>query len=328
IDRGSNSMVVIDRIALDNYFAERATKIGCKFFLGHRVRQVKNNGNYWSLYIKHNNKLKVWKSKLLISAEGVHARLAASLGLPFPDKNWLFPAIQMTFEGVTDFDKDCVELFFGRNYAPGFFGWLIPVNEELVRAGVAIGRVFNGKTRLFMKRFLKKHPHLRQRFKKAKIRETYGGLVPGTGPIKKTYLDRFMVIGDAAGQSKATTGGGVNIGGYCGRLAGIMAGKIISEKLSTYRGCLDYQRKWQAQFEPDLSIMKLFRRMLTPLPDKTWDKIIQIAKETDLQGYLKNSDIDLHGTSLLQYSLAPRILMKSTHLLPQVAVSLLHGLSI
>jgi flavin-dependent dehydrogenase len=178
-----------------------------------------------------------------------------------------------------------------------------------------------------MKYFLKKHPSVRPRLNKSVLKKTYGGMVPATGPVKKTYSRGLMIVGDAAGHVKATTGGGVNLGGYAGRLAGVMTNKIIKGEISAEKGCREYQQKWRAQFEPDLTLMKLLRRMMTPLPDESWNRIIQITKDTDLGNSLRTTDIDLHGSGLLKYALSPRVLKKGLRLIPQTAVSLLMGLT-
>ena len=39
------------------------------------------------------------------------------------------------------------------------------------------------------------------------------GRIPTTGPVRTTYADNFMMVGDVAGQTKPTTGGGVILGG-------------------------------------------------------------------------------------------------------------------
>jgi len=269
-----------------------------------------------------------YRCKILISAEGVHAKLTSSIGLPIPNRKWLFSALQFEFGGIQDIESDCVELYFGRKYAPGFFGWFIPTGEDVARLGIAVAPWFSGKTRILMNYFVKKHPLIRNKLKKSKLMNSYGGFIPASGPVKRTYSTKFMTVGDAAGQSKATTGGGVNIGGYCGRLAGRMAQKIIQGELSATQGCQEYQQRWQARFEPDLTLMKLLRRMMTPLPDKAWNKIIQIAKETDIGGSLTSTRVDLHGTGLLKYALTPRVFIKSIDLFPKAAVSLLRGLTL
>ncbi|MFX0206972.1 MAG: geranylgeranyl reductase family protein [Candidatus Hodarchaeota archaeon] len=327
IDRGIEAMGVFDRPALDRYIAKRTKESGCKYKLGLRIKQIKFDGSHWQLHSMQNDKKEVHRSKMLISAEGIHANLSNSIGLPVPDKNWCLPAIQYELENIQDIEPDCVELYFGRKYAPGFFGWFIPINENSARIGIAVGSWCKGQTRFFMNYFLKKHPLLYKRLRKGKIINSYGGFVPAAGPVNRTYSRNFMTVGDAAGQSKATTGGGVNIGGYCGRLAGLMARRIISDEISAKAGCREYQQRWQARFEPDLSLLKLFRRMMSPLPDKTWNSIIHIAIETDIGKSLKSTNIDLHGLGLLKYAFTPNVFIKGLRLIPQTAVSLLHGLT-
>jgi geranylgeranyl reductase family protein len=325
INRGIEAMGVFDRPALDRYIAEHAKESGCEYQLGLRVKQIKFDGSHWYINSIQDNKKKVYRSKILISAEGIQAKLTNSIGLPFPDKKWCLPAIQYELGKIRDLETDSVELYFGRKYAPGFFGWFIPINENSARLGIAVGHWYKGKTRFFIENFLRKHPLLSKRLRKSKITNSYGGFVPAAGPVKKTYSKNFMTVGDAAGQSKATTGGGFNIGGYCGRLAGLMARRIISEEISATAGCREYQQRWQARFEPDLSLLKLFRRMMTPLPDKTWDSVIRIASETDIGESLKSTNIDLHGLGLLKYAFAPNVFIKGLRLIPQTAVSLLRG---
>ena len=55
------------------------------------------------------------------------------------------------------------------------------------------------------------HPLWKERF--SGIRETarYCGPVP-SGMVKKAYKDRVILIGDAAGMAKPTTGGGIGPG--------------------------------------------------------------------------------------------------------------------
>ncbi|MHA1995362.1 MAG: geranylgeranyl reductase family protein [Candidatus Hodarchaeales archaeon] len=325
ITRKNDSLVVLDRYILDRYLASSSERVGAKIYSDHQVREIIFARNSWKLLIRHRKKLKKINAEFLISAEGSKARLAQSIGLKTPNQNWLFPAIQYEMERLTDFETDCSELFFGNKYAPGFFGWFIPLNEESARLGIAISPIYAGKTRIYMERFLRKHPIIKMRTKKAKRINSYGGFVPASGPVKKTFSKHFMLVGDAAGQTKATTGGGVNIGGFCGRLAGKYAGKIIANEISSQQGCQEYQNQYKAHFEPNLSLMKYFRRIISNLPDKVWDDLIEIALTTDMEESLRSTDIDLHGSGLLQYVLQPKVLAKGLKLTPQMILGMIKG---
>jgi len=325
MDRGSKSMIVIDRPSLDQYFAFRTKKVGSSIQINQKITRIAFIEGSWHLSIKNKQRTFVHRAKILINGEGLHARLARSISLPVPNPNWHMPSYQCDFSHVSDLESDCSELYFGRNYSPGFFGWVIPLKDESARVGVAIGPWMKGKTRYLFNYFLRKHPELKARFRKAHIDKSYGGIVPASGPISSTFNTNYMVIGDAAGQTKATTGGGVNIGGFCGRLAGKYAKQIVTTEISSKKGCKEYERQWKAHFEPDLSLMKFFRRTISHLPDKSLDDIFKIARDTDMGKGLETSSIDLHGVGLLRYALKPNVLLRGGKITPQLMVSFLKG---
>ena len=325
INRKNDSMVVLNRNTLDQYLAECSERAGASIYTNHHVKEINFDHNKWRLLIRQEKNTKTITCDILISAEGSKARLAHSIGLYRPNQNWLLPAIQYEMKRLIDVETDCSELFFGNNFAPGFFGWFIPLNEESARIGIAVSPVHSGKTRLYLEKFLHKHSVIKMRTKKAKLVNSYGGFVPASGPVKKTFLEQFMLVGDAAGQSKATTGGGVNIGGYCGRLAGKYASKIISKDFTPLQGCREYQKQWKSCFEPELSLMKYLRRAISYLPDNVWNDLIRIAKTTQIDNSMKSTDIDLHGSGLLRYALQPKVITKGLRLTPQVCLSFFRG---
>ena len=326
INRGSNSMVALNRPSFDQYLASRAEKIGCVIHSKHRVKQIWFKDNSWVLKIKSEGKNVTHKSKILINTEGIHAYIANSIGFPVPNKKWIFPAFQRVLTHIKDLESDCCELYFGKYYAPGFFGWIIPLDSESARVGIAVSSWTSGNTRKIFQRFILKHPRLKTRLRKSEATHSYGGFISAAGPISKTYNQSYMVAGDAAGQTKATTGGGVNLGGLCGRLAGKYASKIIEGELVSDKGCREYENQWRAHLMPDILFMKYFRRGMTFFSDKTWNNLIDIAATTDIGKNLKNTDIDLHGTGLLKYALSTSVFRKGITLAPNMIFNLFQGL--
>ncbi len=325
IRRTKDSLIVLNRLELDQYLAVCSEKAGVHLHTDHHVKAMKFVDHRWHLFIKQRDHTQQFSSQILISAEGSRARLAQSIGMQIPDRNWLFPALQYEMSGLHDFETDCSELFFGNNFAPGFFGWFIPLSDESARIGIAVNPECSGRTRLYLDKFIRKHPVLNKRTKRGKVMNSYGGVVPASGPIKKTYSKQFFLVGDAAGQTKATTGGGVNIGGYCGRLAGKYASKILSGDYTAIQGCKTYQNQWKSHFEPDLSLMKYIRRMLSYLPDKLWNDLIEIARSTQISDYMESTNIDLHGRGLINYAVNPDVLVNGLRNSPHLLLSLIRG---
>src|SRR2546430_16218270 len=90
----------------------------------------------------------------------------------------------------------------------------IPTGKNSARVGLASKK---GNVKNFLDDLVK------EQWPKATIDATKSGSVLVAGPISRCWSPGFIVVGDAAGQVKQTTGGGVVIGGYSGKVAGIAA---------------------------------------------------------------------------------------------------------
>jgi flavin-dependent dehydrogenase len=77
----------------------------------------------------------------------------------------------------------------------------------------------------------------------------------------------ILLAGDAAGQVKATTGGGIFFGASCG----IIAGKNFTSPSA-------YEREWKSQFGVDLSMHRHFRSALNFLGGEPHSLILSAAK--------------------------------------------------
>ncbi|MFX0085615.1 MAG: geranylgeranyl reductase family protein [Candidatus Hodarchaeota archaeon] len=329
ISRRRSELFVLDRPRLDSYLAKRAQKLGAILQYQNSVKKIQLTiGSQWKLHYSFQRKLSSQiKSKIIISAEGHHPKISLQAGLPSPARNWYLPAIQYDLDNVSISDKEMVELYFSSKIAPGFFAWMIPLNENQARFGLAIHPYLSQGARRYLNYVIKKHPILSPKLKNGVILNSWGGFVPASGPISRTFSDGFLVVGDAAGQSKATTGGGFNIGGYCGLIAGRIASESIQRSDYSKKFLKRYQQLWRSKFEPDLSLMKLFRRALSFLRDKTLDDLFDIAIQTDLANSMhKVRDIDLHGFDILKYSLSPKVIIRGLQHSPDILISLFHGL--
>ena len=332
IDRKNSELVVLNRPKVDVRLAKYSQKCGATFLYQSQVRQVSksNDGKNW-LISGRSAKSKRFKANVnvIVSSEGHYPRISPQVGLSSPPKNWFFPAFQVELENVQDINRDIVELYFGKKFAPGFFVWLIPLNENKARIGLAIHPYLARGVRKKLIYVIKKHPILSKKLSRSKPVNSWGGFVPASGPIPRTYTNGFMVVGDAAGQTKATTGGGFNIGCYCGYLAGKIAAESISLKNYTSAFMKKYQQLWRSIFEPELSFMKLIRRCLSFLPDKTIENLFEIAIATGIDVHTqKIQNIDLHGIGLVKYSFSPHVFARGFRHIPQAAVSLFQGLTL
>ena len=265
------------------------------------------------------------RSKVVIDASGSLARFVPEAGLTPPDRKWRLPAMQYELDNVFDFPSNYVELYHGVNWAPGFFAWIIPTCGGSVRIGLATWRKDNLNIKKLLNKFMLKHPVASKKLKNAKIRQVRGGIVTATGPIKKSFANGYISVGDTAGQTKATTGGGVNIGGYCGRIAGSVAGLHVQNP-SEYPLSM-YDNEWKRLFFKELKGMEFYRKIVGNLDDKTLDRLFRAIINSSFSNSLKDTtDIDLHTFDLLKAgitSMRPSMLLTGLQTSPALTYSFL-----
>jgi flavin-dependent dehydrogenase len=116
------------------------------------------------------------------------------------------------------------------------------------------------------------------------------------GPLEHFVIDRSMVVGDAAGQTKPTTAGGI----YTCGIAGILAGKALTKSIEKNdRNLLyHYEKNWLSIFKSEFDKMLLLRKVLERLDNKAIDKLISTISKGDIDDLSKTGDFDFHSTAV------------------------------
>lgn len=204
-----------------------------------------------------------------VDASGPGSLLRARSG----QKLGVLPAVQY----VVDKAIDEVEVHF-TPLAPEFFAWAIPVGD-VTRVGIAARR---HTLDAFVKR----------RFGSPKIISRSAGTVIVGGPVQKTVIGKHLLVGDAAGQVKATTGGGVVMSLLCAKEAAC----AIAE-----RDPASYERRWRAAVGHELSAALYIRRFLDRVDKKKF--VCFCAKNAEL--LQKKGDMDFHSGVARDVALSP-----------------------
>ena len=289
VERREPVACVVNRSCFDRFLAEQAVHAGARLMLKSRIRSIKRvDGKV--LLVGDSGEV---TADMAIDAEGVVSHLIKKIGLqPLQARN-LLPAIQYDLTG-TCIDPDYVEIHTGRNLAPQFFAWVIPLNENSARVGLAC-RETNTRKRL--------QTFIKDRFKGENLTKTrtLSGLLTTTGPIPRTFHDNFIAVGDVAGQVKPTTGGGVIWGGICAVTAGETATEAVKAETFTGDFLENYQARWREKLGKEVSLTLLARRILNKLSDKTIDKVFESVKRSNLHRELsEEGDMDFQAASILR----------------------------
>jgi digeranylgeranylglycerophospholipid reductase len=164
---------------------------------------------------------------------------------------------------------------FGSEVAPSGFAWLVPVTR---------GRVPHARIGLMSS------TRIRERF--ATLLSglcATAGLNPATipsprlkmlplGPVPRTYSERVLAVGDAAGLVKPTTGGGIHYSLLSGSLAAeVLDGALRKDQLAA-ASLSHYERRWRQRLGREIRMGLAFRRIAARLSDESIDAIIELAR--------------------------------------------------
>ena len=105
-------------------------------------------------------------------------------------------------------------------------------------------------------------------------------------------------MGDAAGQSKPTTAGGIF---SCG-IGGMMAGKAIANFLESGKESelLEYQKEWTQRFGKEFEKQLFVRKVLERIENKTVNKIFENISPQIIKEISETEDFDFHTSSIIK----------------------------
>jgi geranylgeranyl reductase family protein len=297
---------VVDRTLFDKHLAEMAETAGAHYSLGLRVESLTIEDRCIKVLATGQNGKKEFSAELLVDTEGISSRLLGQMGLATFDRRLVVNGVEAEAEGVKETEEGMVDVFLGKNYAPGFYAWLIPQHEGKAKVGLAAK---HGDPREFLHRLMTKHPVASRKLRTARISRmafhpiTLGGMIP------KVYSNRFLAVGDVASQVKPTTGGGVILGLNCAKIAADVANKAVCKNDFSARSLSDYQKRCARVLGFDFRVMLRMRHVLDALSDRKLDDAIALCSKLGLDKALQGiNDIDFQGKSFLQILRSPRML--------------------
>ena len=299
--------LVVDRQVFDQRCAEIASDAGAKILTNSRLVKATVGQEGVEARFQRDGASEKCMAGLIVGADGYKSRVSEIAGLP-PAKEWI-KGIQVDLE-IED-RSDVLDVYVGSKVAPGFFAWRIPCGA-FVRVGVCVSEG-NGPPSQFLRSLLK-----RLELDDAGVLDRISGVIPIGFPLR-TYADRTMLVGDAAGQAKPLSGGGLYTGMTAATIAAEVAlaamreGDLSAERLS------EYQRRWKEEIGRELERGYLMRRAYMRLSDKRLEALGRTLDRPEVKDVLSTGDIDFPSL------LAPQMIKAAPKLLrfaPQVLRSM------
>ena len=271
INAGVPKAYVVDRALLDREMAQAAADAGAEFRPKTAVCGIQDG----KAITRGANGHEEIPFRILIAADGPRGTIARSPGFARPPV--FLAGIQA--EGVLHKEIDLVELY--PDASPEFFGWVIPNGNGRARAGLCGTMQVKERFAAFLKRTgLQSDLHL------------VTGTIP-LGVMPRTYGQRTLFVGDAAGFAKPTSGGGVYTGVRSARHAAAVAAACCEQDCFSDSALAEYERRWQEDIGRELSMGYRLFQMRQHLPAETIDQMIHAMSDPAIvQEILRYGDMD------------------------------------
>jgi len=289
--RQSPVAAIVDRSRLNVHLAEIAEASGARYLFGVRVSDILVKPGGVEVILNGQAEKRVLEAKAAVISTGFGSVLPAKLGLG-EIKQFVFGAqAEVATNGI-----DEVEVYFDQKLTPGGFAWLVPTTGG---RGL-VGLLTRSQADSSLENLLEA---LSSQGKIASSQAAPSYDVVPLKPLPRTYAERVLVVGEAAGQVKPTTGGGVYYGLLCADIAaGVLtkafeAGDFSANVLSAYEG------EWRAKLNRELVIGYWARTLLANLSNSHIDRLFRLAGKNGLPELISDGNgfsFDWHGRLLLK----------------------------
>ncbi|MCL4403421.1 MAG: NAD(P)/FAD-dependent oxidoreductase [Candidatus Marsarchaeota archaeon] len=237
---------VVDRGLLVKSAERMARKVGVKIHLGERlgrerISEIQDSGN-----------------TILIGADGAVSNVASVLGFPkISERVLTYKAEAETTEAI---DDDLVDIFFSKKVSNGLFGWIVPYSANHIEIGIGVGEKQRMTSRKAFDMLIDSGAI--KGIDRSRIHDGYASMIP-LKQRSRTVIGNTALVGDAAGQVKATTGGGIVFGVGCARILA----EYVSRAARNEGRLAEYETAWRKIYGADLKMHSIIHRYYSSVGD-------------------------------------------------------------
>lgn len=282
---------IVDRDAFDSDLSQRAQEAGAEYWLGTKVDRIEVGESGVTVTATTRGRPRVFEARSAVIATGFGCRLPETIGMGKVGDYMAGVQAEVESPGLEE-----TEVYFGQSVAPGFFAWLVPTTQ-----GKALAGLFSRKNPgMHLKALLSRLCEI-GKISSVDVEFRYGAIP--LKPLPRSYADRVLAIGDAAGQVKPTSGGGV----YYGLIGADLAARVLDKALSdgdlSAAALSQYEQDWGKVMLHELQVGYFARMLYGRLSDGQIDKVFDIVQSNGLHELLLRedaSDFDWHSGLVLK----------------------------
>jgi digeranylgeranylglycerophospholipid reductase len=261
---------VVDRRRFDGVLAALAKDAGAEIETGTAVGGIEVSRDGVEIEAVSEGRPVRLRARLAVLATGIERRLHAKMGLTPPQR--LVHGAQVE---IRDVALALPTIYVGPPTAPGGFAWSVPAGAGRVRVGLITDaqpqKVFDEFIARFFPRLDLAAAERQLEFKPI-----------SQGMAKTTVGNRVLAVGEAAGQVKTTTGGGI----YYGLWGAGLASEVILAALK--KNSLDadslsaYERRWKTGLRREISVGYYARKLYSWMREGQFESLFALAQSDGL----------------------------------------------
>ena len=258
--------VVIDRAVFDAALGARAELAGATVLRGQRVISIDITGTGARVTFADGESI---AARSVILACGANYTFQKRLGLGMPSTFLQSAQLELPADQPGD-----VEIHFGSEIAPKGFAWAVPVRRAS-GTFARIGVMADSDPAEYFSRML------------VRVADRWGVALPNNaaprrrmlplGSVRRTYSDRVLAVGDAAGLVKPTTGGGIYYSVVSGEIAAEVLGSRLAVDDLSAGAMREYEQRWRARFQPEFTAQLALRFVAQRMRDDDIDALFSLA---------------------------------------------------
>ena len=301
---------VLDRAAYVASFADKARQAGANFLLGPRVTDVSLDGGHPSIQIADETGRRTLRARALVLASGFGSDLTSQIGL-----GKVGDFVTGVQAEVSTSHVDEIHIYYGRGIAPGFFAWLVPTSEGRALVGLLARR--SGQT--YLDRLILK---LQSEGKITRITKAPARWGIPLRPLPRTFGAGMLVVGDAAGQVKPTTGGGIYYALLASEIASDNLHRAFCRNDLSASQLSNYEKEWKALLARELEIGYSARRLFEVLTDCQIDSLVNTIASNGIYTELIDSQFlsfDWHSSAITKVTSHPLLFKALSFINPLLA---------
>ncbi|NOQ53540.1 MAG: geranylgeranyl reductase family protein [Thermoplasmata archaeon] len=319
IDAGRPMAVIVDRAVFDQALARKAVDGGAMIRMERRVMDVRAKASGCVLEVRDlasaGTAREEVRSRVVVGADGPSSIVRRSLGIQRPRRK--LTGFQVAFASSEPIDTNAVDLYAGHDVAPGFFAWVVPHGPHSGLVGLAQepgGMSPKDRLEQFMK-----GPAFRDSFPDVQPVATFAGTIP-IGPLHRPVANGAVLVGDAAAQAKAVSGGGVFPALVAAKHASDAIVAALEKGEPTTRALSAYPRAFDKEVGAELRKAARLRRSFRAMSDKMVNDLIEALDDPELMDLIVSQG-DIEFPSRLV-----RALLRKSPRLVRLAGPLFRGL--